>query len=95
VCTGELVHREQTVWLAPASSSSGSASATSLPPFCFAAGLALAAAGAMASGLAVGPDRYCSPRHRMTFNSRNEGSKCVSMTWRGREWVWEILLASS
>ena len=26
---------------------------------------------------AVGPARYCSPLHRMPFNSRNEGSKCV------------------
>ena len=25
----------------------------------------------------VGPDRYCSPRHRMPFNSSFEGSKCV------------------
>ena len=24
-----------------------------------------------------GPGRYCSPRYRMPFNSRNEGSKCV------------------
>jgi hypothetical protein len=29
-----------------------------------------------------GPDRYCSPRHRMPFNSRNEGPIRVSMTWR-------------
>jgi len=31
-----------------------------------------------------GPGRYCSStsRHRMTFNSRSEGSTCVSMTWR-------------
>ena len=28
---------------------------------------------------AVGPARYCSPRHRMPFNSRNESSQCVSM----------------
>ena len=30
------------------------------------------------------PGRYCSPRHRMPCNSRNEGSgsKCVSMTWQ-------------
>ena len=27
----------------------------------------------------VGPARCCSPRHRMSFNSRHEGSKCV---WR-------------
>ena len=26
--------------------------------------------------------RYCSPRHRMPFKSRNEGSQRVSMTWR-------------
>jgi len=25
----------------------------------------------------IGPGRYCSPRHRMPFNSRNVGSKCV------------------
>jgi len=30
----------------------------------------------------VGPDRCYSPRHRMPFDSRNEGSKLVSMTWR-------------
>ena len=30
----------------------------------------------------VGPARCCSPRHRMPFSSRNEGLKCVSMTWR-------------
>ena len=29
----------------------------------------------------VGPGIYCSPRHRMPFNPRNEGSKCVWMTW--------------
>jgi len=27
------------------------------------------------------PGRYCSPRHRMLFISRHEGSKCVSITW--------------
>ena len=33
-------------------------------------------------GVAVkGPGRYCSPRHRMPFKSRNEGSDCVSMKW--------------
>ena len=31
---------------------------------------------------AVGPGRCCSPRHRMTFHSRNEGSKRVLMAWR-------------
>ena len=33
---------------------------------------------------AVGPGMYCdrSPRHRMPSNSRNDGSRCVSMTWR-------------
>ena len=30
----------------------------------------------------VGHGRHCSPRHGMQSNSRNEGSKCVSMTWR-------------
>jgi len=29
-----------------------------------------------------GSGRYCSPRHGMPWNSRNEGSKCVSVTWR-------------
>ena len=28
------------------------------------------------------PGRYCSPRHRMLFDSRHEGSKRVPMTWR-------------
>ena len=27
--------------------------------------------------LLVGPGRYCSPRHRLPFNSMNEGSRCV------------------
>jgi len=31
---------------------------------------------------APGPPKYCLPRHRMPVNSRNEGSKCVSITWR-------------
>ena len=30
----------------------------------------------------VGPGMCCSPRHRMPFFSRIQGSKCVSMTWR-------------
>ena len=30
----------------------------------------------------VRPGRYCSPCHRMPFNSRNEGSNCASMTRR-------------
>jgi len=30
----------------------------------------------------VGPARYCSPHHRMPLNSRNEGSKCVSIMWQ-------------
>jgi len=29
----------------------------------------------------VGRSCYCSPRHNMPFDSRNEGSNCVSMTW--------------
>jgi len=44
----------------------------------------LSEAAAVAEALrsdAVWPGRHCSPRHRMPFNSRNEGSKCVSMTW--------------
>ena len=33
--------------------------------------------------LEVRPGGYCAPRHRMPFNFlRNDGSKCVSMTWR-------------
>jgi len=36
----------------------------------------------MASMTWRGPGRYCSPRHRMPFNSRIEGAKCVSMTGR-------------
>jgi len=35
-----------------------------------------------AHDLRPGPARYCSPRHRKPFESRNEGSQCVSMTWR-------------
>ena len=30
----------------------------------------------------VGPSRCCSPRHRMTLNSRNEGKGKRLMTWR-------------
>ena len=33
-------------------------------------------------GAGNGADRYCSPRHVTPFNSINEGSRCVSMTWR-------------
>ena len=29
-----------------------------------------------------GSGTHCSPRHGMPFNSRNEGSQRVSMTWR-------------
>ena len=42
--------------------------------------------GAFVEWLAVGPGRYCSPRHRMNFNFRNEGSKCV-----GRRGVKSVL----
>jgi len=31
----------------------------------------------LAAAATVGPARYCSPRHRLPFNSRNEGSTCV------------------
>ena len=31
----------------------------------------------LVDALAVGLGRYCLPRHRMPFYSRNEGSKCV------------------
>jgi len=44
-----------------------------------AGGLGMCAIGV---GGAVGQDIYRSPRHRLTSNSREEGSKCVSMTWR-------------
>jgi len=30
----------------------------------------------------VGPARYCTPRRGMPFDSRNEGSNFVPMTWR-------------
>jgi len=33
--------------------------------------------------LMTGPGICFSPRHRMKFNSRIEGTKCVSMTLRG------------
>ena len=36
----------------------------------------------VATRQAVGPGAYCSPRHRMPFNSRIERSQRVSMTWR-------------
>jgi len=36
-----------------------------------------AVAPALSRAAAVGPARYCLPRHRMPFNSRNEGSLCV------------------
>jgi hypothetical protein len=32
--------------------------------------------------LRLGPGRYCSPRHRMPFNSIIAGQHCVSVTWR-------------
>ena len=35
------------------------------------------AGGACIAYLYLGPDRGCSPRHRMSINSRNEGSKCI------------------
>ena len=28
-------------------------------------------------GVKAGPGGYCLPRHRMPFNSRNEGSRCI------------------
>jgi len=43
--------------------------------------------------LGVGHRRYCSPRHRMPFNSRNVVHKCVSMTCRAS--AWQMLLATS
>ena len=43
--------------------------------------------------LGAGPGAYCSSRHRMPFNLKNEGSKCVSMTWRA--WARQMLLATS
>jgi len=50
---------------------------------------------------AAGPSKYCLPRHRMPFNSRNAGSKRVSMAWRANYAMpvgglaWQILLATS
>jgi hypothetical protein len=37
----------------------------------------------------LGPDRYCSPRHRMSFDINSEGSTCVSITQRtiGRAYI--------
>jgi len=32
--------------------------------------------------LSVEPNRYCASHHRVPFTSRNESSKCVSMSWR-------------
>jgi len=29
-----------------------------------------------------GPSRYCSPHHRMPFNSTAESGKCALMSWR-------------
>jgi hypothetical protein len=43
--------------------------------------------------LPVGPARCRSPRHRMPFNSRHEGSKSVQMSRRVS--LREILLATS
>jgi len=34
----------------------------------------------------LGPGTYCSSRHRIPFNQRNEGSKCVSTTRRASTW---------
>ena len=48
------------------------------------------------SAFEAGPGRQCSPRHRMTFNSINEGSQCVTITWRvrsGGPW-WSAALAA-
>ena len=41
----------------------------------------------------VGPGTKCSPRHRMTINSRNEGIQYSLMTWRTG--AWQMLLAMS
>ena len=52
------------------------------------------AAGTRRNGRArVGPGGHCTPRHRMPFNSSNEGSRSVSMTWRACPW--QIFLATS
>jgi len=37
----------------------------------------------------TGLGRYCSPRHRIACKSKNEGLKCVSMTWRA---IWGLSL---
>jgi len=49
-----------------------------------AAAVTTATATSTAGSYAVGPGRHCyhSPCHRMLFNSRHEGSKCVSMMSR-------------
>ena len=39
--------------------------------------------------LFAGPDKYCSPRHRMTFKSRTEGRQMWWATWRAL-WVVEF-----
>jgi hypothetical protein len=31
---------------------------------------------------AVRPARYCSPRHRMPFNSIHDDAKCISSAWQ-------------
>jgi hypothetical protein len=41
----------------------------------------------------VGPGGYCLPRHRAPCESRDDGSKGVG--WRGRQWSWRMLLATS
>ena len=38
----------------------------------------------------AGPGRYCSPRHRMLFNSRNEGSKGVGGRGEQSARPWEV-----
>ena len=33
----------------------------------------------LATTLDIGPGKYCAPRHRMAFNSRNEVTRCVEL----------------
>jgi hypothetical protein len=42
-------------------------------------GVETVAPGSVAASLQVGPGECCSPRHRVQFNSRDEGSKCVGL----------------
>ena len=49
---------------------------------CYYCDFAISVVGDNVASPAVRPAGYCSPRHRIPFQSRNEGTKCVSMWWR-------------